>query len=267
MPFLDSSRHLIRVWLASVRASAVREMEYRFNFYLSLIRQVLWLGAFVMFINVIFSRTQSLSGWSQSQVLILLALSRLIEGLMNSVFIYNLMIFPEMIKNGFFDMYLLRPLPAQYFTAFRLFDLSELGNVFGGLALLIYALTHGAAAVSPLSWLMFFVLALCGIISYYSILIMVASLAFVLESLESFWGINAVLSEPFTIPFDVLPRGARLALTYLLPLGLVVFVPAQTLTGKLSWLTAVAAVFISVVFLLLANLVWRAGLRRYSSAG
>src|SRR5687768_4065641 len=106
MQFLDNSRHLWRVWKASTRASIVREMEFRTNFWAGIIRQILWLLVFVFFIEVIFQNTDQLAGWQRFEVLIVLALSRVIEGTINLLFAQNIMELPETVREGRFDFYL-----------------------------------------------------------------------------------------------------------------------------------------------------------------
>lgn len=265
MPFLDS-KYLWRVWRSLVRASITREMEFRSNFLLGLFRQFLWLGVFILTIETIFYNTTSLSGWDKSSLLIILALSRLVEGGINTLFARNIAEIPQTIRTGSFDFYLTKPLPVQFYAAFHRFALYHLGNTIMGLILLIYA----AATVTPhptgLAWLLFILLALLGITIFYSLLILVVSLAFYMERMEGIWAFMNIFSEPLTVPFDIFPTTARYALTYLLPLAFVTFVPAQALTGRLHWQQIPVAIGITVLFLVLANLAWHAGLRRYSSA-
>ncbi|MEX1997563.1 MAG: ABC-2 family transporter protein [Candidatus Andersenbacteria bacterium] len=266
MPFLHNSVHLWRVWRAGVRVNIIREIAFRANFIFGITRQVLWLATFIFFIEVVFRNTETLAGWNQAEVLVVLALSRLIEGLINTLFSQNIMGLPELVQKGTFDFYLTKPVPAQFYMAFRNFSLYNVGNVVAGIVLLFYAVWHLPQFPSPSSWGLFVVLAACGITIYYSLLIMVSSLVFYLERLEALWGFMVLFSEPLTVPFDVFPRTPRLTLTYLIPIAFVVFVPAQTLTGRLVWWQVPVALIITGIFLTLANLAWRAGLRRYSSA-
>ncbi|MEX1112758.1 MAG: ABC-2 family transporter protein [Candidatus Andersenbacteria bacterium] len=267
MQFLvNNIKHLARVWVASARASVVREMEFRGNFIAGLLRQALWLGIFVFFINVIFQNTEQLAGWDKREMLIILSLSRIIEGLINLFFTQNIMELPEAVRDGQFDYYLTKPLPAQFATAFRRPSIDNIGNIVVGLLLFTYALIQEPALFTLLNGGLLIFLATLGIITYYSLLILIGSLVFKLERLEMLWGFNVLFSEPLTLPFDVFPRGPRLLLTYLVPLALVVFFPAQAITGRLLMWQIPVALGITAVFLLLANLAWRAGLRRYSSA-
>lgn len=265
MPLLETSHHLWRVWRANARASVIREMEFRSNFILGIIRQLLWLASFIFIIHTIFTKTSSLAGWNQRDVLIILALSRFVEGIINVFFQRNIADLPQIVQRGDFDFNLLKPGSAQFYTAFRRLYIFNMGNLVAGILLLIYALLQGPLP-SLRAGVFFALLISLGLIIYYSLIILVASLVFFIERLEALWGFLILFSEPFTVPFDIFPRVPRLAITYLLPLAFVVFVPAQALTGRLQWWQLPVAAGLAALFLLLANLAWRAGLRRYSSA-
>jgi ABC-2 type transport system permease protein len=75
-----------------------------------------------------------------------------------------------------------------------------------------------------------------------------------------------MFTEPLTVPFDIFPRAPRLAITYLLPLAFIVFVPAQAITGRLDWWQLPMGIGIAIIMLALSRLSWQAGIRRYSSA-
>lgn len=264
MRFLVNN-NLWRAWRALIRASLVRDLEFRFNFISGLIRQFFWLASFVVFINVIFHNTDSLAGWSEAEVLVVLALSRFLEGLADTTFARNIANLPEVINQGQFDFYLLKPLPVQLYVGFNRFNYSGLGNVAAGSALLIYASTKQSLG-SWETWAIFFLLATLGLIMYYCILMIIVVFAFFAEQFGAYRAITHMISEPFTVPFDIFPPYIRTFITYLIPLAFVVFVPAQTLTGRLAWWQVPVAFGLTGIFLLLANLAWRAGLRRYSSA-
>ncbi|MGH9857853.1 MAG: ABC transporter permease, partial [Acidobacteriota bacterium] len=220
----------------------------------------------LLMIEVIFRNTQSLAGWGKPEMLVILALSRFVEGTMDTLFSRNIAELPHIVMTGQFDLNLLKPGSAQFYTAFRRFHFHNIGNIVGGIGLLIYAVSQLPTIPSMSSWLLFMCLIFTSLLIFYSLLILVASLVFRLERLESMWGFLTLFTEPLTIPFDIFPRGPRIVLTYLLPLAFVVFVPAQALTGRLAWWQAPVAIGMAAAFFILANLTWQAGLRRYSSA-
>lgn len=266
MPSLDSSKHLLKVWLASNRASLVREMEFRGNFFIGLFRQFLWLSAFIFLIEIIFNNTSQLAGWSKFEVMAILALSRIIEGVINVVFSDNIMSLTSKVQQGTLDFMLVKPLPSQFAAFFTRLSYQNIGNLLNGFILLGYIATQAPHFFTITNLLLTTFLAFLGITIYYSLLVIVGSLVFRLDRLEALWSFNILFSEPLTTPFEVFPYGPRLILTYLLPIAFVVFVPAQALTNRLESWQLPLAIIIATIFLTLANLAWQAGLRRYTSA-
>lgn len=267
MQFLDNSFHLWRIWRANARASVTREMAFRGNFILSIIRQLLWAGAFLFLIEIIFQNTDALGGWSKPEILIILALSRIVEGIMDTMFSRNIADFPTQINEGKFDFNLLKPGPAQFHTAFKRLHIHNIiGGIASGLAILAYAIVQIDPLPGLVSWITFIVLVSLAITIFYSLLILVASLAFFLERLQTMWSFINLFTEPLTAPFNIFPRKVEVSLTFILPLAFVVFVPAQTITGHPEPWHLPVAILVTIVFLTLANLAWAAGLRRYSSA-
>lgn len=270
MPHPDNKNGYIKrlalVWLANIRTSLVRETGFRANFWLGFARQFIWIGAFIFLIQIIFQNTQSLNGWSKPEALIILALSRMIEGLIDTLVSRNIGMLPQSVQRGEFDSILLKPLPAQFSIAFKQFHLYYTGNIIGGLILFIYGLTH-LPSLPPLSaWTSFFILILVSGVVFYSFLILVASLVFRLERLEALYGFMTLFTEPLTVPFEIFPRIPRIVITYLIPIAFIVFVPAQAITGKLHTWQIPVAILVAAIFLTLANLAWSSGLKKYTSA-
>jgi len=259
--------HLLRAWLALARASVIRESEFRGNFIVGLLRQVLWLGVFIIVIDVLFQNTSSLGGWSYAEVLLIIGLSRMFEGVTDLLFTRNLVgEFPQEVNDGRFDFTLVRPLPTQFFAAFQKIHIANVGNALAGVVLVVFTLIELQADIT-ISTLVFFVLALAiATIIRYAILLLLVSLAFVLERFNGMHAFDVVLTEPLTYPFSIFPDEVRVVLTYVLPLAFIVYVPAQTLTGRLDATLLAIGAGIAAALVLLANHAWRAGIRRYSSA-
>lgn len=266
MPLLDSSLHHIRVWRAALRTSVVREMEFRANFILGVVREFAWLGVFILTIESIFNSTTSLAGWEKPHMLILLSLSRIIEGLMQTIFTHNISEIPSTIQEGHLDYTIVKPINSQWYATLRRVTIYNMGNIVAGALLLIYTLVTFDLQITATNVFFTILIATAGIITYYSMLVMVASLGFWFERFQGIYAVGYLLSEPLTVPFTIFPNSARITLTYLIPLAFVVFIPAQALTGRLVWWHTPAAISIAILFLTFANIVWRAGLRRYSSA-
>ena len=90
----------------------------------------------------------------------------------------------------------------------------------------------------------------------------------------AFWIVNLwFLSELFEgmyqtgrWPIGVYPGWLRYSMTYLVPIGFAVTVPAQALTDRLHLATVGIAIGFAVALTAFTRWFWRVGLRRYSGA-
>ncbi len=64
----------------------------------------------------------------------------------------------------------------------------------------------------------------------------------------------------------IYPRWLRTGLTFLVPVAFAVTVPAEALTSRLTPLTLLGTLGLTLLFVVLARVVWRLGLRNYSGA-
>ena len=67
-------------------------------------------------------------------------------------------------------------------------------------------------------------------------------------------------------PVSIYPGWLRFGLTFIVPIAFAVTVPAEALTGRLSWWSLGLAGLVAVVLFAGARLLWKAGLRRYAGA-
>jgi ABC-2 type transport system permease protein len=67
-------------------------------------------------------------------------------------------------------------------------------------------------------------------------------------------------------PVSLYPAWLRFGLTFLVPVAFAVTVPAEALTGRLTWQTGLLAVGLAAALLVISRLVWKVGLRNYSGA-
>jgi ABC-2 type transport system permease protein len=67
-------------------------------------------------------------------------------------------------------------------------------------------------------------------------------------------------------PIGIYPGWLRYSMTYLVPIGFAITVPAQAITSRLHWTTVVTALAFVAVLFAFTRWFWRFGLRRYSGA-
>jgi viologen exporter family transport system permease protein len=178
------------------------------------------------------------------------------------------------IRQGDLAMRLLRPLhPLIAYSAENLAAVPLRGVVAIPVVSILLWTARGQLGHDPILWLLLLPALLGAWLLTFLVMALIGTLALYLESatslFEAWLGISAVLSG-YLVPLDLFPQAVqRIALV--LPFRFLLSFPVELMLGKHGRGEALALLggqWLYVAFALLAtNLVWRAGLRRFSAYG
>ncbi len=255
-----------------VAARIRSQLQYRLSFALNLVGAALVSFLDFAAILVIFHRVDALGDWSAAEVALLYGVSSLAFAVTDLV-IGHLDLLPRMIRDGEFDLVLVRPLGSLIQVVASDFALRRLGKALQGAAVLAVALalldvdwTLGRAA-------MLVVMVVAGAAIFAGVWIVFATITFwLVDSLEvanAFtYGGNFLAQYPVSIFGSWLRR----FVIFLVPIGFVAYLPSLYVLGKddpfgLPRALQFASPLVAAVTLVAAALVWRVAVRHYRSVG
>jgi ABC-2 type transport system permease protein len=256
----------LRLFSAIVRYNIMRELMFKGNFILWIFVDIGWFGIQLALIQVIFSHTEAVAGWSKYQMIMLMGTSQLVHQIFQFIFLVSCMELPENVRTGKLDFFLLQPANSQFLISVRKVDLGAIINASIGLSFVVYAATKLGIHPSPSKILLFAMLVLNGVFINYSLMLVIVTL--------SFWIIRAQglvygyynLFQITRIPREAFTQGIRFFFTFILPMLVVANFPAKLLAVDLASWKIAAALALTVGFFLTASLWFRFGLRHYTSA-
>ncbi len=265
--------HYGRVLATFFRNSLVREMAFRGNFLIEVVTNAFWFGAQLIFFTLIFGNVPEMNGWNRNQFFAFMATGMIINTLIEAFFMPNCANFSELIRTGNLDFALLKPIDTQFLISFEKIDLGALFHLLFPIALLGYALR---ALGWPVSWVdaaMYVGMIGLGVSFFYSLMIVLAATSVWLgrnQGLYEFWFYITVFAR---YPRDIYAGSVagdvlRLVFSYVLPILLVITVPAEVVVGKTldpSWITAVSLAA-AVVGLVVSRRIFYLALKSYRSA-
>ena len=262
-----------RVLITFVRNSLVREMAFRGNFLLEIVTRSFWFAAQVVLFDLIYGNVKSINGWSQFEFLAFLATGMIINTLIEAFFMPNCANFSELIRTGNLDFVLLKPIDTQFLISFEKLDLGTLSHLVLSSSLLAYAVTRLGQSFDLTAVILYVTLIGVSVAFFYSLMVILASTSIWFgrnQGLYDFWFYITIFARYPREIYAGSPAGEILrgVFTYVVPILLVVTVPAQTLIDKAlrpSWLTVVMLVA-TVLGLLVSRLVFQWSLRSYRSA-
>jgi ABC-2 type transport system permease protein len=179
----------------------------------------------------------------------------------------------ELIRTGGLDFALLKPIDTQFVVSLHRVDWSSLANFAFAGCLLGYSLFRIGYMPGLPQVVLYPVFVACGVGILYSLMIVLAATSIWLgrnQTLYDFWFYITNFSRyPMEIYSGRIGTPLRRAFTFLLPVLLVVNVPAQLLVRPLeaqNWWLACYAVFATTICLALSRAVFQRALLSYRSA-
>ena len=256
----------LRIWLAQVRYSTVREMMFKSNFILWIVVELCWFGLSLCFIQFLYLQVSTIAGWTKWEMILLVSTNHLVQQIFQTFLMINLTKLPELIRSGRFDFFLAQPGPAQFLVSTRNFEPGSVVNALMAAIVCVVACAHLGFHFSVAGLLLFPALVICGVLIHYAMLLMLMSLAFWMTRAQGF--INAYYSvfQIARLPREAFNGAARIAFTWAVPLLLIANVPARTLLHGIRLADIGGMVAVTLLLLFLSSWVFRAGVRRYGSA-
>jgi ABC-2 type transport system permease protein len=260
-------RRYAKIYLALWRNSVVREMGFKSNFLLWIVVEFLWFALQISFIGVIYLHTDHIASWSKWQVIMLVGASHFIQQIFQAFFLTNCTQLSELIRTGRLDFMLLLPINTRFLISLRQVDLGGFVNAGSALVVMAYAarqlhMVPGVAEVAG-----FFLLCVAGILIHYSLMFLLASVAFwTVRAQGIVWGYYSLFNIA-RFPDAAFQGVFRIVFTFAIPMLLVANVPVKLLLNRLDspremlWLLGMGVVCFAV-----SEMFWRFSLRHYTSA-
>ena len=271
--------HYFRVYWTFFRNSAVREMMFRGNFLITVAARILWFAAQLTLFEVIFRSlgpNGEINGSGRPQNFAFMATGMLINAVVETFFIPNCANFSELIRTGNLDFILLKPIDTQFLVSFEKVNLPNLNQVVMAGGLLGYALVIRGEPIGLVPVLLYLLFLAVGVVFFYSLMIALASTSVWFgrnQGLYDFWFYVTVFAR---YPWSIYSGSSagyvlQFAFTYVLPILLIVTVPATELLSKLNdegwrrWF-AILALVATALGVVVSRAVFNWSLKRYRSA-
>ena len=261
-----------RLYLRYLAVSIKSQLEYRASIIMQTVGIFLITSFEFLAILALFSRFGQVRGWQLPEVALFYGMISISWALCDA-FGRGFDIFGTIVKAGDFDRVLLRPRSTVLQLLGYELTLRRAGRLTQGIAVLVYAIIE-----LDLAWSLPRMLLLAGAIAgticvFLGLLVMQATTAFwTAESLE-IW--NAFTYGGVTMsqyPLAIYRDWFRKLFTFAIPIGCGNYLPGVAILGRedplgtpviVQWLAPLAG----PIFLVIAFVLWRIGVRHYRSTG
>jgi ABC-2 type transport system permease protein len=244
--------------------SVRRAVAFRADLLFELVVTIVGAGASVAALLVVYTRTDTLGGWGPGEAIALLGTFQVVSGLRSTFVEPNLQFFGEQVKSGRLDAILLQPAPSILLASLGSCAPTALIQVGLGVGIAVTGALKADFAITPGGVAAWLIVVVAATVTMWATRVVTSSVVF--------WAFGLSLDVLYDAvwqfgryPVQVYGSGLRIVLTYVAPVSLIATVPVEALRDEGLLAVPVAAV-VAVGTSTAAWLVWRSGLRRYTSA-
>jgi ABC-2 type transport system permease protein len=260
----------LRLMAALARYGLARELAFRGNFLARIAVEVIWLGLMLVFYRTVFTRTSVVAGWAEGEYLFFVGCYFALAGLVETFFLNGCNEFADLVRSGDLDFLLLQPIDEQFLVTCRSIDWATVVNPVLGAGVMGLALYEMGWHFDPLRATLFVGLFLSGLALAYSFLVMLTATSVWLvrnQSLyEMWWLFTSLMRYPREIFKGPLATPLGFVFTFVIPVMLVISMPAEAMVKALQPLTVAFTVGVTALLLAGSRKFFRLALRRYRSA-
>lgn len=260
---INTIEYYFRIWLMMCKNSFLIYLNNRTILTIFLTGKILRFVLFFAFLFYLVTGVKSLSGYSVDQTIFFFITFNIIDVMSQFLFreVYR---FRSYIVSGDFDHILVKPMNPLFRVLFGGADFVDLITIP---PLLYIAYTIGSKIlVSPVALFYYLLLIISGILISAAFYIVVLSLAIITFEIDHSVMIFRDLTKLGSIPIDVYKEPLRFVLTYIIPVGVMISVPAKVFMGFTSFSGSLASFLVAGVGLYLSLRFWDIALKKYSSA-
>jgi len=253
------------LWMRNFALALQAEMIYKVNFFVKILALMLANIIGPLITLLIYSNSAGIPGWTLQEFILFQGSFILVFGIGRTVFylLPNLCI--HAIRDGSFDKYLIKPFNTLLQLTLSSWIVDGIAEIFTGLFIVIWMIIE--LQISAWLVLAYFAVVLIAILFIYALMVLIASLAFLVVQSFALYDIFFRLSDFGRYPLDIYSGVLRFFLIFVFPIGVVAFYPVRILLGNfepislLYMILPVSAIFALSLFL------WNLAMKRYTSAG
>ena len=266
-------RMYCRVLATFLRNSLMREMMFRSNFVITLVTRAFWFTVQIIMFDLIYRSVTQINDWTREEYFGFMATGMLVNAIVETFFMPNCARFSELIRTGDLDFVLLKPIDPQFLVSLEKMELAMTSQIAFAVGLLVYSLRSANHPISISEVSMYLVLIVAAVTFFYSLMIGLAALSVFFgrnQGLLDFWFYVTIFARYPSSIYSGSPTAEvfRFLFSYVLPILLVITVPARVLLGKAlepNWLSLLTIVSAAMTFVV-SRMIFQWSLRHYRSA-
>ncbi len=262
---VNKMMHTVKFFKTMLVVNLVNNMQYKINFLMSLLINLFSSAVLILFYLFVFDLFQDIQGWDKMNALLLSGTYITISSFYIGFAFHSLSMLPSYIVTGELDGYLIRPVNTRLYLSTRQIDYGSILSGIIGLGFTFFIAIKYQINLPTLAVIQYLLFNFFAFLFLSDVIFILMCLGFWFGDVGSARDWFAQIIEFGNRPSFIYPKILKIIFYFFFPILLLGNIPLNFLISKSSNFSYLVIVSI-LCFHLISRLIWKAGLKRYSSA-
>ncbi len=265
MSIFKKLRWYMKLLYVFARLSILKQVEYRLNFISGFVVESAYMLIKLIYLVVVLEASAVIGGLTPDMIMIFTGTYMFMTGIW--MLLQGTYRLPRQVLTGELDLLMVKPGSLLFLQTFGSFNFATmLPNVLTGTACIIIGWLRSGipGTFQNIGGFLFYML--CAIVMTYAFVLLPALLIFWVTSVNGVFTLFAALWDFNNMPMTIYTKTIQQIGTFVIPVFLLSNWAGLFVLNKLSPLQMIWGVLVPVALTVLADRIWRRGLKRYSSA-
>lgn len=260
-----SARKYLRLLGVFASYQFIRDLQFRSSFLIRAVGNLGEFGFMIVFFSAISANDLAVPGWTLQQTLFLLGTYQMVNALY-LMFFSGIGHLSWMVERGDLDVLLTKPVDSQFVVSFQRINYDAVFGLMLAAVVIVSSWKEMGVPTPGWRWVPYAILVAVGALLKYAVGFLIMTLSLWVTRIEALYFLFLDFFVIGQYPADIFHGAARIVFTLLIPVVVVANVPASVILHGCTWTGAATAIGVTAAFLVAGRALWKASLKRYSSA-
>ncbi|NGP46740.1 hypothetical protein G4V62_17980 [Bacillaceae bacterium SIJ1] len=243
-------------------------MEYRVDFILGAFGQIFGYAANFLVVWILLQEFKVIDGWLWPEMALLISLSILTYALGSTFFYTPMTSIDQIIINGDFDKYLIKPLNPLMNLVASMFNYGYIAHLIISVSVLIWSMTQLSIQWDAVKLIYLMLCIISGAFLQAAFFVIIGSLSFKFLRVSYLFSLLFKVKDFVNYPLSIYFSWIQVALTWIIPLAFINYYPSLFILDKdISPFFIVITPLVGPLFFLLSLVIWSRFLNQYQGTG
>lgn len=258
-------KKLWKIWKITANNALQEAFINRWTNVLFLIGKALRVGMSLVFLLLIRENVSRFGSYTTDQMIVFFLTYQIIDSVSQILYrgVYQ---FSQQVRTGEFDFLLMKPVSPLFRALTGKPDINDALFFIPTLGIFLFLINTLSLTISSASILLYLLFLVNGFLIATALHILVLVVGVLTTEVDGVIWMYRDLSRLGQFPISVYGELLRLSLFFIIPIGVMITIPAEILIGETPHLSVASSLSIGIIFFIISYIGWRWALRQYSSA-